>query len=239
MDFEDYLHQRLYHGLTMGSFVGIILILALIARDLNNEVNSTLLLGVDAVVLLIYIAVGLLSHKKLLPREWAHPMIAFLLLCMMSKSISTQLITSDPSFISQPLLLLSLASAAFLSVGWYVGTAAALTIIWTPVLFSIYPLQSVTLLLLSLTALVVVGAFFVRWQRAQLQDRFELEQEVKVLRGFVPICASCKKIRDESGKWNELESYIQSRSEARFSHGSCPECTARFREEYNAVGQGR
>jgi hypothetical protein len=49
--------------------------------------------------------------------------------------------------------------------------------------------------------------------------------EVKTLRGFLPTCAHCKKIRDEAGEWHQLEDYIQSHSEAQFSHGICPECT--------------
>ena len=48
--------------------------------------------------------------------------------------------------------------------------------------------------------------------------------EVKTLRGFIPICASCKKIRDDAGYWQQIEKYIQDRSDAQFSHGLCPEC---------------
>lgn len=48
--------------------------------------------------------------------------------------------------------------------------------------------------------------------------------EVKTLSGLFPICASCKKIRDDTGYWNQIESYISERSEAKFSHGICPEC---------------
>ena len=48
--------------------------------------------------------------------------------------------------------------------------------------------------------------------------------EVKTLRGLIPICAHCKKIRDDQGFWNQMESYIQSRSGAKFSHGICPDC---------------
>jgi len=48
--------------------------------------------------------------------------------------------------------------------------------------------------------------------------------EVKTLRGFLPICAHCKKIRDNQGYWNRSESYIQAHSEAEFSHGICPDC---------------
>lgn len=231
MDFEEYLQKRLYHGLTIASLVGTILILALLARDFSHPNASSTLLGIDAAVLLVFAGIGLMSQKRLLPSSWAHPLIAFLLLCMMLKSIATQLITGDTNFVSQPLLLLSISSAVFLSVNWYAGTASALSFIWIPALATFFPWESVALVLLALAVLVILGSLFVRWHRAQIRDRFELEREVKVLRGLVPICASCKKIRDEAGEWNEMERYIQSRSEAEFSHGYCPECNARFREE--------
>jgi PAS domain S-box-containing protein len=49
-------------------------------------------------------------------------------------------------------------------------------------------------------------------------------EKVKLLSGLLPICASCKKIRDDKGYWNQIESYIRAHSEAEFSHGLCPEC---------------
>jgi hypothetical protein len=48
--------------------------------------------------------------------------------------------------------------------------------------------------------------------------------KVKTLSGLLPICASCKKIRDDKGYWNQIESYIQEHSRAEFTHGMCPEC---------------
>ena len=49
--------------------------------------------------------------------------------------------------------------------------------------------------------------------------------KVKLLSGLLPICAGCKKIRDDQGYWRQVESYIQKRSEATFTHGMCPECS--------------
>ncbi|ANM31267.1 hypothetical protein ABI59_19350 [Acidobacteria bacterium Mor1] len=57
--------------------------------------------------------------------------------------------------------------------------------------------------------------------RAEAQSR-----EIKILQGMLPICSSCKKIKDESGDWNQLEAYIDDHSEASFTHGYCPECAA-------------
>ncbi|MFC1825588.1 DUF3365 domain-containing protein [Thermodesulfobacteriota bacterium] len=52
--------------------------------------------------------------------------------------------------------------------------------------------------------------------------------EVKTLSGLLPICASCKKIRDDKGYWNQIERYIRDRSEADFSHSICPECAKKL-----------
>jgi len=49
--------------------------------------------------------------------------------------------------------------------------------------------------------------------------------EIKTLAGMLPICSSCKKIRDDNGYWNQIETYIKERSEVEFSHGICPECS--------------
>lgn len=60
-------------------------------------------------------------------------------------------------------------------------------------------------------------------KKIEIQLRESLN-EIKVLRGIVPICSYCKKIRDDKGYWNQLEAYISSHSEAQFSHGICQEC---------------
>ncbi len=52
--------------------------------------------------------------------------------------------------------------------------------------------------------------------------------EIKQLRGIIPICANCKKIRDEKGDWQQVEVYVRDHSQADFSHGLCPECITRL-----------
>ena len=51
---------------------------------------------------------------------------------------------------------------------------------------------------------------------------------VRTLSGMLPICSSCKKVRDDKGYWNQIESYIKDRSEAEFSHAICPDCLVRL-----------
>lgn len=62
-------------------------------------------------------------------------------------------------------------------------------------------------------------------QQSLIRDLQKALEDVKTLQGIIPICSNCKKIRDDKGYWNRLESYIQEHSDALFSHGICPDCT--------------
>jgi hypothetical protein len=61
---------------------------------------------------------------------------------------------------------------------------------------------------------------------------------VKVLSGFIPICASCKKVRDDRGFWQQIEEYISEHSEALFSHSLCPDCARRLYPELHEAQSG-
>ncbi len=63
--------------------------------------------------------------------------------------------------------------------------------------------------------------------------------EVKTLRGFLPICSYCKKIRDDKGYWSQIESYIHKHSDAEFSHGICPECAKKYYPDMNLYGDDK
>jgi hypothetical protein len=97
--------------------------------------------------------------------------------------------------------------------------------------------------LIAILAVVAGSVFFVRTTNpllrklqktiAGLRDALD---KVKLLSGLVPICASCKKIRDDRGDWRNLEEYIGDHSEARFSHGICPDCVKRLYSELDKGG---
>lgn len=63
------------------------------------------------------------------------------------------------------------------------------------------------------------------------EELLQVIAEVKTLRGFIPICIRCKKIRNDGGFWDQLEAYLAAHSEARFSHGYCPDCLPLAQEE--------
>ena len=60
----------------------------------------------------------------------------------------------------------------------------------------------------------------------------EALKNVKTLTGFLPICANCKKIRDDEGYWQQIEEYIMDHSEADFTHGICNECVEKLYPEH-------
>jgi len=66
-------------------------------------------------------------------------------------------------------------------------------------------------------------------------DRERALREVKTLRGILPICSFCKKIRDDRGAWDQVEVYVRQHTEANFSHGICPEC---LHTHYSDVMEG-
>lgn len=70
-------------------------------------------------------------------------------------------------------------------------------------------------------------------QRNDLIDKLQKAiGEVKTLEGFIPICSSCKKIRNDAGYWERIENYIKDRSDAEFSHSICPECARKLYPEF-------
>lgn len=67
--------------------------------------------------------------------------------------------------------------------------------------------------------------------RSAIESLQQALKEVKTLKGLLPICASCKKIRNDKGYWEQLETYIMEHTDAQFTHGICPECMERLYPE--------
>lgn len=71
-------------------------------------------------------------------------------------------------------------------------------------------------------------------ERSLLIDNLETAlRDVKTLKGFIPICASCKKVRNDKGFWDQIEKYVGEHSDAQFSHGICPDCIQKLYPEYH------
>lgn len=61
----------------------------------------------------------------------------------------------------------------------------------------------------------------------------EALEEIRALQGILPICSSCKKIRDDKGYWNQIEAYFRDHSDVEFTHSICPECAGRLYPDFN------
>jgi DNA-binding response OmpR family regulator len=70
-----------------------------------------------------------------------------------------------------------------------------------------------------------------REQQKLISELKDALAEIKTLKGLIPICASCKKIRDDEGYWNQLEAYLSKHTDAVFTHGFCPECAKEWKAE--------
>jgi len=68
-----------------------------------------------------------------------------------------------------------------------------------------------------------------------IEELKEALKRVKTLNGLLPICASCKKIRNDGGYWEQVETYIRTRSNAEFTHGICPDCVRSLYPEYQSI----
>jgi K+-sensing histidine kinase KdpD len=120
-------------------------------------------------------------------------------------------------------------------VSWYHGRRMGLAFAVLLPMFRFYfnvALWSVpwTILEASINAvirMVVLCSFAVIIDRAALQTR-AMKKEVSLLEGLLPICGHCGRIRNESEQWQELETYIQQRSGATFSHVFCPDCMKEY-----------
>ncbi len=134
-------------------------------------------------------------------------------------------------------------------IGWYVGlrSGAYMALLAAGTWFladftSGHPYSSLAIggwnVLMEFAACIVV-ATIASVVRTQLRSQeklnaalFETMAQIKRLEGLLPICASCKQIRNERGEWEVMEQYISDRSEAQFSHSVCPECARRLYPQY-------
>ncbi len=131
---------------------------------------------------------------------------------------------TDP-YIHFPILFLLPVTLASVYNGrwWGVGLAVSMPIIRCYFEILIVP-QAVTQEMINTGIhLTVLAGFAVLVDRTAQQTR-ALLREVTLLRGILPICSFCKKIRKEDNTWEQMETYITNRSEAQFSHSVCPDC---------------
>lgn len=117
--------------------------------------------------------------------------------------------------------------SAMLSLGHWVGLGVIggdLFILLSGLLISILLWLFLQRLLKTLTDLRMMDRLLLRQRSRLIRDLRKALANVRTLRGLIPICAHCRRVRDDEGFWQQVEAYVHERSEAKFSHGICPEC---------------
>jgi hypothetical protein len=138
-------------------------------------------------------------------------------------------------FLALPVQFALLAAAMATRGVWVLGHPGFDLLVESPAQHAFYAAVVVLHLGITVTFILLTTervAALLAGARADLESRVkQLEQalaEVKTLRGLLPVCASCKRIREEDGTWTQIEVYIRDRSDAEFSHGLCPECVPKY-----------
>jgi len=160
-----------------------------------------------------------IDFKKFLPILW-------ILLAVISVAVDyyTGKAYNFPILIAIPIALATWYNGrVFGIITGIIITAGELYVIST----WLYTIPYIMITLYLLVRLVLVFSFIFLIDIISRQKK-----ELKILRGFLPICSFCKKIRDDRGSWVQLENYIDDHSEAKFSHSVCPECARQHYGEY-------
>ncbi|MBL8997617.1 MAG: hypothetical protein JNL44_09905 [Gemmatimonadetes bacterium] len=202
-----------------------------------------LLLGVRLAVLAI--AFGIILRIARLPDErkfdFAVPVISYAIVLL----VVVVHLLRPASFITQYFVetLVIIGLYAVLPARWtrQLGPALLITVIGIVLLFTwhtgydVFEKAAVVVVLVLANALGIAVGWHQQWLEARVHDLAERElqsrlalasttAELRILHKILPICAHCRNVRDGKGAWAELEAYVHSHSDTRFSHGICPDC---------------
>ena len=165
-----------------------------------------------------------LRQPRIMPLYW----IALSILIIAADHLT------DP-YIQFPILFLVPVTLASVYNGRWWGVGLAVVMPWIRFSFErrAMPWAVVQEAINTVIHVIVLSGFAILVDRAAQQTR-RLLREVKILRGLLPICSFCKKIRSADNAWEHIEQYIAEHSEAQFSHGLCPNC---LQEHYAGFSQ--
>jgi hypothetical protein len=166
----------------------------------NKENEATLKSGRKLIILCLLLASGIFIIDSLIPLGVAAGVL-YIIIVLISLWSKNGKIPLYMAMLGSILTILGLYSSPAGGELWKVLTNRSL---------SLFAIWAVTVLSI---------------QRKKMYDQREKAlSELKILTGLLPICAACKKIRNDEGYWERIEGYIMAHSQATFTHGICPEC---------------
>lgn len=186
----------------------------------------------DLILILINVGLLLWIGTKPTSKKLNYPLTTFAYLCAGFKVITSVIVQGDPIPFYLAVLMLT-GSLCFLSVRYLVFSMALVLLSWVAV--ALLVLSHAQIASTMLVALLGAGfSIFVQHWRilAELQV-FELKQRVETLEAILPMCVSCKRTQDHTGKWQSIEDYLEDQEAGtQVSHSSCPSCTKELFSDY-------
>jgi hypothetical protein len=195
---------------------------------------------------LSFLGAHLAVRRKVLGPARAEAAMAILLLLAASHQNAERILAGLPLGSTHLLLILAICAAMLHRPGVYLATTAGIQALWVSARMLTGASGSPFYMPLSILQTTLISSaiwFMLRrltWELAKHRvvetlraDRTRLLvarlqaalDNLQTLRGLIPICSYCKKVRTDQGYWQQVESYIHERSEATFTHGICPDCT--------------
>lgn len=217
-------HQYDHLPLITGCLFAITIMLTLRDFLATPELNATWWYAIQYASIAVTAVIWVAAILKLIPPRFSHSITSLSLLCIGAKAgLAVWLWDfSGPGNIMMTLFAIGLV---MLSMPVAIAVQVVIFLCW--LVPAILFLDITVVASGSAVSAISAGLGLILLQRrvASLRHVFELEHRVETLESILPMCAGCKKTRDEEGDWVDVESYIESRDEGTVvTHGLCPEC---------------
>lgn len=182
----------------------------------------------DGALILINIGLVFWVRAESIPKGLSYPVAALAFACAGLKAIASIVAQAE----ALPLYLAAVmlgGSLCFLSMRYLVISMALILLAWMAFALPILPIGEIISSLFVTFLGAGLSIYILQRRLATITKVFELEQRVEALESILPMCASCKKTRDHTGKWQDIEKYIaEQQTGTQISHSSCPACTEKL-----------
>ncbi len=210
-----------------------------IGHALTLPAHYRMTLTIAAVTaMLVQGTIALYGWRHPFPPRFAHAIGTLILATLIVNSAMHLGLSGEEKHASNLALIIVSAGCFLLSLAWWSGVVVSCIIAWALISVAYIPSPDwmhygfMHFICLSLSAIVIqVRRKSIESNEqlrladvARLQELEAALRDIKVLEGMIPICAWCKKIRDDEGFWSEVENYVSRKTKATFSHGLCPTC---------------
>jgi hypothetical protein len=213
---------------------------------LEKKNRYSLLRAVPIILLITWASIVMgSSHRFLMADIWARYLFGIPGIFLTGYALILQISALKDIGLSKSIWFLTISAGAFFfycffggmivpEAGFFPASVLNETIFFENVGIPIQIFRAFCAMVIAFSMVKVLGIF--EWEVKERREKLIIELQdalakIRTLRGLLPICAWCKKIRDDKGYWAQVEVYIGNHSDATFTHGICPECLEKVKEE--------